>query len=55
MIKKSVKVGDRIVDLQFYKDLINISVWRVDDSLPIGYEYIQEISVKTEKIRGRTP
>jgi len=52
MIKKTVKCGDRIVDLQFYKDTINISVWRKDNTLPMGYEYIYEDNVKTEKVRG---
>lgn len=46
MIKKTVKVGDRIVDIAFYTDEINISVWRKDDSLPMGYEWIEEFDVE---------
>jgi len=49
MIKKTVKVGDRIVDLRFYKDTINISVWEKDETLPMGYRYIQELDVKTDQ------
>ena len=39
-MKKSVKVGKRIVDIDFEKDQIIISVWKVNEMLPLGYEYL---------------
>ena len=50
-MKKSVKYGDRFVDLDFSKNSINISVWQKDTSLPMGYRYIKEINVNTKEPR----
>ena len=45
-MKKTVQYGKRIVDLDFKKDSIYISIWREADNTS-GYEYITEFAVKT--------
>jgi hypothetical protein len=45
-MKKTVQYGKRIVDLDFKKDSIYISIWREADN-PSGFEYITEFAVKT--------
>ena len=45
-MKNTVQYGKRIVDLDFKKDSIYISIWREADN-PSGYEYITEFAVKT--------
>lgn len=47
-MKKSIKYGNRIVDIDFSKTDINISVWKVDDTLPSGYEYVTEYNVEVD-------
>ena len=47
MIKKSVKVGNRIVDIDFNKKEITVSVWTEDTDLPLGYFYNGEKTFKT--------
>ena len=46
-MKKTVQYGKRIVDLDFRKNSINISIWYKDDNLPTGFGYITEFDVKT--------
>ena len=46
-MKKTVQYGKRIIDLDFKKNSINISIWYKDDSLPTGFGYITEFEVKT--------
>lgn len=50
-MKKTVQYGKRIVDLDFSKNSINISVWRKADN-QMGVEYITEFNVKTKNIHG---
>jgi|TARA_R110000824_G_scaffold78_4_gene275 hypothetical protein len=45
-MKKTIQYGKRIVDLDFKKDSIYISIWREADN-PSGFEYITEFAVKT--------
>ena len=45
-LKKTVQYGKRIVDLDFKKDSIYISIWREANN-PSGFEYITEFAVKT--------
>jgi len=45
-MKKTIQYGKRIVDLDFKKDSIYISIWREADN-PSGVEYITEFAVKT--------
>ena len=45
-MKKSVHYGKRIIDLDFKKDSVYISIWREADN-PSGFEYITELEVKT--------
>ena len=53
-MKKTVKYGKRIVDLDFSKNSINISIWRETDN-EMGVEYITEFNVKTKNIHGEIP
>jgi hypothetical protein len=46
-MKKTVQYGKRIVDLDFKKDSIYISIWRESDKTQSGFEYITEFAVKT--------
>jgi|TARA_R110002153_G_scaffold4287_3_gene20519 hypothetical protein len=45
-MKKTVQYGKRIIDLDFKKDSVYISIWREADN-PSGFEYITELEVKT--------
>ena len=46
IMKKTVQYGKRIIDLDFKKDSVYISIWREADN-PSGFEYITELEVKT--------
>tara|TARA_R110000803_G_scaffold177331_1_gene239721 strand:- start:2490 stop:2639 length:150 start_codon:yes stop_codon:yes gene_type:complete len=45
-MKRTVQYGKRVVDLDFKKDTVNISIWKEADT-PSGFEYISEFQVKT--------
>jgi len=47
MVKKTVQYGKRIVDLEFKKDSIYISIWKESDKTESGFEYITELAIKT--------
>ncbi len=47
-MKKTVQYGKRIIDLDFKKDSVYISIWREADN-PSGFEYITEFEVKTNR------
>ena len=49
MMKKSISHKGIIVDVVFEDNEINISIWKKDDILPMGYEYIKEFDVEVTK------
>ena len=48
-MKKTVRLGKRVVDIDFEKGKITVSVWGIDDTLPMGYSYFGESTFTTNK------
>ena len=47
-MKKTIKNKDMVIDIDFEKDKINVSLWQKDDSIESGYAYLGEHTFRVE-------